>query len=300
MDIRWLNIFQLCKFLKAAGNLMALVVLALLSLSYYSVVVLTLIPAYVHNQAVWLKALDVALGLIFSLVIVMILWSYFSALLLDPGTVPEGWHPFGDDQVAQRELDRWLHYGDTFYNRADPRRPRYCTKCSGWKPERTHHCSVSGHCVLRMDHYCIWVVNCVGLLNYKFFLLFLAYTWLGCLMAVGIMVPTMVEMIREMKEDGSMILFMTLIIDCVFVVSLLGFLAMHLKLVSVNCTSIEMYEKQRVNPWPYDVGLWNNLEEVLGKNRWLWALPVLPRDEKRRLLDLVLSPRLVDVESQSH
>ncbi len=36
-----------------------------------------------------------------------------------------------------------------------------------WKPERAHHCSVTGCCVLRMDHYCIWVLNCVGLLNYK-------------------------------------------------------------------------------------------------------------------------------------
>ena len=36
-----------------------------------------------------------------------------------------------------------------------------------WKPERAHHCSVTGCCVLRMDHYCVWVLNCVGLLNYK-------------------------------------------------------------------------------------------------------------------------------------
>lgn len=28
-----------------------------------------------------------------------------------------------------------------------------------------------------MDHYCVWMINTVGLLNYKAFLLFVIYTW---------------------------------------------------------------------------------------------------------------------------
>lgn len=59
-----------------------------------------------------------------------------------------------------------------------------------------------------------------------------------------------------------MAVILAILFDAVFVISLLGFLAMHMKLLSVNCTSIEMYEKQRVSPWPFDLGLRRNLEQV--------------------------------------
>ena len=51
-----------------------------------------------------------------------------------------------------------------------------------WKPPRAHHCSLSGRCVLKMDHYCVWVANTVGLCNYKAFVLFLCWAFAGCLL----------------------------------------------------------------------------------------------------------------------
>ena len=31
-----------------------------------------------------------------------LLWAYFAAVLVDPGRVPPGWHPFGSDEVPLR------------------------------------------------------------------------------------------------------------------------------------------------------------------------------------------------------
>lgn len=58
---------------------------------------------------------------------------------------------------------------------------RYCDKCVQIKPDRCHHCSVCGVCVLKLDHHCPWVNNCVAFTNYKFFILFLGYALLYCL-----------------------------------------------------------------------------------------------------------------------
>jgi hypothetical protein len=43
---------------------------------------------------------------------------------------------------------------------------------------------------------------------------------------------------------------------------------MHSQLINANCTTIEMYEKERMHPWPYNKGWRRNWEEVLGR-RWV-------------------------------
>lgn len=57
---------------------------------------------------------------------------------------------------------------------------RYCEKCNLIKPDRCHHCSICGCCVLRMDHHCPWINKCVSFTNHKFFVLFLGYTFALC------------------------------------------------------------------------------------------------------------------------
>lgn len=34
--------------------------------------------------------------------------------------------------------------------------PRWCSTCSNWKDDRTHHCTDVGRCVRKLDHFCPW------------------------------------------------------------------------------------------------------------------------------------------------
>mmetsp|Transcript_16751 Transcript_16751/g.34530 ORF Transcript_16751/g.34530 Transcript_16751/m.34530 type:complete len:233 (-) Transcript_16751:2080-2778(-) len=59
-----------------------------------------------------------------------------------------------------------------------------CKFCRMVKPERVYHCRVCGSCVLAMDHHCVFIGNCVGKRNLKFFFLFLLYTSLASFMSL--------------------------------------------------------------------------------------------------------------------
>lgn len=46
----------------------------------------------------------VTLSLCVTVQVAMLTWSYFAALITDPGEVPIGWHPFPDDAVRLQQL----------------------------------------------------------------------------------------------------------------------------------------------------------------------------------------------------
>jgi DHHC palmitoyltransferase len=55
----------------------------------------------------------------------------------------------------------------------------FCKKCEMNRPFKAHHCSTCQTCILKMDHHCPWIANCVGFFNQKYFYQFLFYATVG-------------------------------------------------------------------------------------------------------------------------
>lgn len=151
---------------------------------------------------------------------------------------------------------------------------RWCKKCDALKPPRTHHCSMCGQCIMRMDHHCPWVGNCVGWNNHKQFTLFLLYVMLGGLGQV-ILYGTIVFKGYYEPMDKSSQLFIYLgagwmVLAVMFgVCSLFGF---HLWLALTNQTTLEAGFLKARNV--FSMNRYHNFVTVFGEAKWAWLLPI--------------------------
>ncbi|KAJ2662808.1 palmitoyltransferase for Vac8p [Coemansia sp. RSA 1200] len=189
--------------------------------------------------------------------------------------------PLNEEQMRRSEF----MYAITVKDNGEP---RYCLKCNLPKPDRAHHCSVCGVCVLKMDHHCPWINNCVGFNNQKPFLLFIAYSTLYCL---DIAVTSLVFYLRLIfNAPGTAEIDITplflIILSLAFTMALIGFFGFHIYLTLNNLTTIESYErnnfrqehdsrgsgKKHVNL--FDLGAKKNLKQIFGPRWPLWFIPV--------------------------
>ncbi|KAL0411809.1 UNVERIFIED_CONTAM: putative protein S-acyltransferase 14 [Sesamum latifolium] len=291
------NVFKFCTALRGLGSIMILLVLAVVGVSYYAVVITNYGPGLAAGGLDSLLAFAVLILFHFLdfdklicytvpsswIILVMLLWSYFSVVFTDPGCVPPSWSPALDEERGDTNPLTLAEFP------ADPenRRIRFCRKCNQFKPPRCHHCSVCGRCVLKMDHHCVWVVNCVGALNYKYFLLFLFYTFLETSFVGLSLLPDFIAFFSDGEISGTpgtlATSFLAFVLNLAFSLSVLGFLILHISLVAANTTTIEAYEKKTTLKWRYDLGRKRNFVQVFGTDKKYWFIPAYSEEDLRRM-----------------
>ena len=120
-----------------------------------------------------------------------------------------------------------------------------CKYCGTFKPLRAHHCSICNICILRMDHHCPWISNCIGQNNQRFFILFLVYAQLGTLYMILLSLPILLSV----KIDFSSIYFYVLIVDGIAFILTSFFSYWQWKLIIKGETTIEHWDKKnKFNP----------------------------------------------------
>ncbi|XP_063806764.1 palmitoyltransferase ZDHHC20-like [Pseudophryne corroboree] len=221
----------------------------------------------------------------FHLFFVMFMWSYWMTVFARPANPPKQFQlPMYDKELYQEEKRK--EYKKYILTEAVKSMPisiigeiRYCEKCEMIKPDHCHHCATCDVCVLKMDHHCSWVNNCIGFSNRKSFLLTVLYGILYFLFISG----TVLYHIITSSKNGTLTLraqvnlILLLVVSIIFLLDNLPFLHFHSWLLAKNMSTIDSIKAgfgccpQREG-FPLHIN--NNFREIFGKEKRYWLLPL--------------------------
>lgn len=219
-------------------------------------------------------------AVLFNAVFCVALWSYLRVALTDPGstTCPE-WTAWlakqsdagtvggeGSDIIHNKKRPGW-----------SPGQASYCDTC-GARPERAHHCTSCGMCVLRYDHHCPWVGNCIGWHNHRYFLLFNLWSCLSCVVLVLTMrgptaLGTVAGLLQPARGHAEHVTgLIALFAAVVFGIATGGIFVYVLDMAANNITAVEQLFVGS-NPYCYSSTM-QNLRQFFGPEGMAWILPL--------------------------
>eukprot|EP00762_Andalucia_godoyi_P007631 ANDGO_07940.mRNA.1 putative protein S-acyltransferase 16 len=242
---------------------------------------------------------------VFLFLICTMYYSYLMAAWTDPGTLaaPEADLVPSVNQQSSASGYEFEYDSDAPEQEQQPfddgAYRNFCTKCELGvpRPERAHHCWDCGTCVLRMDHHCVWIDNCVGFYNYKYFFLFVVYCALAACWYCVLLAQFLLLLSSSMSPSPSpsssspsssngnprfplgIFGLLLVVIDGIFCVCLalgmLIFSGWHAYYVLTNQTAIEHSINQRLSRIAaargksrfvskYNYGFLRNMREMLG------------------------------------
>jgi len=232
---------------------------------------------------------------VFAVLMFMFLWSYLQTVCMSPGHVPSEYVLGAEtkedlcntetEDAYRAVLSRFVSQRKLHVtNRAFEGGPRFCIKCNCIKPDRSHHCSVCGHCILKFDHHCPWVNNCVCFHNYKFFVLFLGYGFYLCAFGFFAILPYFLSLYSQSSINihdagfGRFHVLFLFFVSAMFGIALGCLFFYHLYLTARNQSTVESFRPPvfgyGLDRNGYNLGIKRNFRQVFGEDAILWFIPI--------------------------
>ena len=197
---------------------------------------------------------------------------------IDPGILPKQIE--NNNYIIKKEKMRYKINGHILLL-------NYCYSCNIFRPPRTSHCSRCDNCVERFDHHCLWLGNCIGKRNYKYFYAFLLSLNSNSIFQIIFCFYVEFLDIKKIKNKENKRYAFIITIGCIilynilFIIIFIGkFLDKYTFLLCKNMTYIE-YNKKKFKIYPQNINPFNKYN-LCSKKNILWR-----KKEKSKILDAI-------------
>ena len=149
------------------------------------------------------------------------------------------------------------------------------------KTTRTHHCKQCGDCLLKMDHHCVIIANCVGLGNHRYYVILIGVALFSEMILTAEIVfysyKYYLPLVRSLESPycymrGAFYGWLNMMQWSTFS-GILALFFMHLSYALLNSTTIERKNKALVIANPFSMGIFYNLKTFF-KDFWTFLLPI--------------------------
>ena len=208
-DIDYIFVY-VSKFLKFLGPLFCITIFTFLIYTYISVIK-NIFPYWYKNFISYEnhKMFYNIYKYIIFFELLSTLFNHVLAIIIKPGSVQ-------DLKNSKYYKEHSAYYSDNFKitpffirnNNLNHQEMiwKICKYCKEIKPLRTHHCSLCDICVIKMDHHCPWINNCVGQNNQRYFLLFLFHSFCYTFLVTILTLPILLFHKKYSQNDTEVII----------------------------------------------------------------------------------------------